>query len=44
MFGTMREIDLKPGGNELMVTEENKVYACLLFLLLVYEKDSKKTC
>ena len=25
VFGTMREIDLKPGGRELLVTEENKV-------------------
>ena len=25
VFGTMREIDLKPGGSKHMVTEENKV-------------------
>ena len=25
MFGTMREIDLRSGGSQLMVNEENKV-------------------
>ena len=29
VFGTMREIDLKPGGNQVMVTEENKVSTLL---------------
>ena len=34
MFGTMREVDLKPGGSQLMVTEENKVSPRVIFLLL----------
>lgn len=29
VFGTMREVDLKPGGSQLQVTEENKVSASL---------------
>ena len=29
VFGTMREVDLKPGGTRLMVTEENKVRTAL---------------
>lgn len=36
-FGTFNKVELKPGGSQIPLTEENKVFSFLLFIYFLWQ-------